>query len=728
MTIEPLESRIAPAGIVTITQTANDLKFLGDAEANAFALEIDGVSAGFFRVEVSSGTMLRFGDQTATSFNIPLGTKKNLLIDLGAGADDLSLTNIQLAGKVDIKGGTGDNTINLSGIMEEEGIFAYTGGDDADTITGDVTSFSAASAKFDLKGGSNFMDYTEDACDSVVAGTFTVLGGSGNDSVEMRGRSATMGSFVSNLGAGENSYIVEMKDVLVSSVTATSGSGRDDFSMTAQNNLTIGKTLTVNAGDGPANVEIGAGGTLTVRGKSSFTFSKTTPSPTETAGVKLGGRDVRLGPMTMFSGAEWFAEVYASVSGYVDGMGVDEQTAARSVRMGATTIQGATDVTMNADAITVRGNIGVTSTDAADVSIAAAYIDVSGNVTATLGAGDGSVVLAGDSIDIGGKLALAYGDGVHTTELGAAGGSLSAGSISLLNRTETVDNDETITINGSVAVLGAFSLTDGVGDAVVQFTGGSLEVGGAMTFVLSAGSDEVDLSGSSFTAKSFSADLGPGANRLGFSWGEVKVLTATIKGGVGNENVTVGAESGLIGLLNVDLGAGANNASIESSGGLRMTKLTHKSLSEQSAALDRLIVEGVVVKDLNASLGAADSVLNLTGSRIAKLVANLGAGADIMRMDDNLVTGAVTVNTGFGNDSVRIERDSDQSGESIFLDRVIFTMSDGDDEALVAGPGDETKARFRGVFGFYGDAGTDTFTPHPTNAIFASAPILTGTP
>lgn len=731
MNIEPLESRIAPAGVVTITATANDLRFVGDAEANVITIE-NTLVTGFLRVEASAGTMLRFGDQTGTSFDIPLGARKNMRIDLGAGDDELTLRDIALPGNLDVRGGAGNNTVTLAGLMEAEGIFYYTGGDDSDTLISDFGpggGLIAKSVLIDLKGGANFMDYTDDAASLRTTGVFQVLSGDGDDTIDIHAATGRFGGLVTKLGAGANSSSIILEEIFISGyVLAEGGSGADSLSLLSRGDMAIRKTLTTKFGDGAGAVEVGAAGALTVTGKSSFIFGKTTPSPTETASVKLGGTDVRLGPVSFSSPAEWFAEATCIVAGYVDGTGVDEQTAARTVRMGATTIQGATDVTMNANAIAVRGSIGITSTDAADVTITAGYIDVNGNVTAALGNGDGSFVLVGESIEITGKLALGFGDGEHTTEIGVAGGSLSAASISIANRTGTVGNNETVTISGNVSVSGAFSLVDGAGNLSAQFAGGALDVGGAMTLVLGDGGDEVDLSGSSFAARSFNADLGPGANTLGFSWGESSLPTGKIKGGENADIVTFGVESGFIGLLNVDLGAGANDASIEGGGGLRIGKLTHVSASGAAAVLDRLNVEGVVVREISANLGLADSILNIARSRVGKLTANLGAGADTMRMDDNLVTGAVLVNTGFGNDRVLIEQDANEAGESVFLDRVIFTLSDGDDEVLVADAADETKATFRALFAVYGDAGTDTFTPHATNAVFARTPVLTGIP
>lgn len=728
MNIEPLESRIAPAGIVTITQTASDLVFTGDAQANVIALENVLVS-GFIRATATAGTMLQFGDQTGTQFDIPLGARKNMRIDLAAGDDELSLTDIQLDGKLEIKGGAGNNTINLSGLMEEEGIFYYLGGDDADTITGDVTSFRAASAKFDLGGGTNFMDYTDDACTTRVVGAFTVLSGSGDDDIQIGGVSGRFGSLTANLGGGTNSYKVILEDVLISSYfLGSGGAGMDTFSLRAKNNLSIGKTFTVNAGDGAAAVEIGAGGALSVRGKTSVVFGKVQPSPVETASLKIGGADVRLGPMNFRSPAEWFAEATCIVAGYVDGMGVDDQTAARTVRMGAANIQGATDVKLNASAITVRGNAVINAPDSADVSLTSGYLDINGNLTATLGNGDGSFVLAGDSIEIAGKLALGFGDGNYTTGIGVAGGSLTAGSIAMVNRTETVDKDETIAIAGRVETIGAFSIVDGAGDANVQFTGVSLDIGKAFTLALGAGDDRVDMTGGSFSAPRFVAGLGGGANAAVIQYDSTDWDFFLIAGGANADAVSLEIGRGILPAMTIDLGAGANNASIESAGGLRIGKLAHVSAAGAGAAVDRLNIEGVAVKDLSANLGIADSILNIARSRVGKLVANLGAGADTMRLDDNLVTGAVTVNTGLGNDSVRIERDADEGGESIFLNRVIFTLSDGDDEVLVADATDETKASFRSIVGVYGDAGTDTFTPHATNATFATTPVLTGIP
>lgn len=742
MHIEPLESRIAPAGVVSIAATTTDLRFTGDAEANGIFINFEEGSESM-HIAAAPGTMLQFGDQTGTSFDIPLGARKNMRIDLGAGDDELTLTDISLAGKLDIKGGAGNNTVTIGGLMEEEGIFYYTGGDGNDTLLSDFGpggGLSASSVLIDLKGGDNFMDYTDDACMFRTTGIFQVLAGSGNDTIEIGGASANFGGLVTKLGAGTNSYRLELENTMVSGyVLAEGGGGADSLSLLSGGDLAIRKTLTTNFGDGAAAVTVGAAQTISVGGKSAFTFGKTQASPAEGASVQIGGGNVRLGEVNFRSSNEWFAEATCVIAGYVDG--VDAATPANSVTLGALNAQGVTDVTVNAaNAITVRGSIAIKSdTGAATsrVAITAASVDIGKDLTFTDGAGDADFTLVGDSISVVGRIALNLGDTAthEVISLGVAGGTVAAGSVSMLSRTETVDNNETITVAaaGRIETVGAFSIVDGGAAFEAHFTGVDLDIGRGFTIALGSGDADVSLQGGSFIV---GGPLVIGSNSLP---GDVETVSsiwnfhvwvdAIVKMGAGASSFTHESDTGGIRNLSLDLGAGANNAKLESGGGLNIGKLVHKSQSGAAAVLDRLAIEGVVVKEINATFGAVDSVLAIAASRVGKLTANLGAGADRARLDDSIFTGDVTILAGVGADDIEVENDETHwVGHDRFLGRVTFDLGAGDDDVIIAGPADATKAQFFAALIVNGGEGTDTFTPHATHATFAIAPVLTSIP
>lgn len=740
MKIEPLEARIAPAGVVTITATAADLKFTGDAEANGIFINFEEVPEASFHVTAAAGTTLRFGDQTGTSFDIPLVARKNLLIDLGAGDDELTLTDIQLPGKLEIKGGAGDNTVTISGLMEEEGIFYYLGGEGNDTLLSDFGpggGLIASSVLIDLKGGDNFMDYTDDACMFRTTGVFQVLSGGGNDTVELGGASAHFGGLVTKLGAGTNSANIILEDILISSyVLAEGGGGADSLSLLSGDDLTIRKTLTTNFGDGAAAVTVGAAQSVTVGGKAAFSFGKTQASPTESVSVKIGGSDVRFGEVNFRSPTEWFAEGIIVVGGYVDG-GVDTATPANTITLGALNAQGVTDVTVNAaNAITVRGSIGIKSDSgaaASRVAITAASVDIGKDLSFADGAGDADFTLAGDSVSVVGKIALNLGDTAthEVVSLGVAGGTLAAGSVSMLCRTETVDNNETITIAaaGRIETVGAFSIVDGGAAFEAQFTDVDLDIGKGFALALGSGDADVSLQGGSFIV---GGPLVIGSNSLP---GDVETVSsvwnfhvwvdAIVKMGAGASSFTHEADTGGIRNLSLDLGAGANNASLESLGGLHIGKLVHKTHSGAAAVLDRLAIEGVVVKEINATFGAADSILRIAESRVGKLTA---AGADLTRLDDNIFTGDVTLIHAEKNQDIEVENDETHAGASYFFGKVSFIMGVGDDDVLIGGASDALKARFFGAVTVNGGEGTDTFTAHATNTTFATTPVLTSIP
>ena len=758
MKIELLESRIAPAGIVTLSIVGTTLKVVGDDAANVF--NVTQLADGSVRFDASTGTQLRFGDNLQTqvrftsaegrsmSFELFAGADevviaglslfKDLKVDAGAGADVLSFQDILLDGKMEIKGGPGANTVNLGGTFAIEGTFSYLGFDEADALFGATEGFAAAGLTLDMKGGDNVVKW-DDATGhyDLLRSPLVVRGASGSDSVEISGYSASLGALTVDLGGGVNQASVLFGDITISGgVVAKGGGDSDAFTLVGTNSLTVRKGVSVDVGDGAAAVEIAGGQNLRIVGNTAVIFGKTTPSPAETASFKLGGRDVHTGGVSMFSDAEWFAECIATISGYVDGVGVDSASPARSVRMGALSVQGASEVTVNAaDALVVRGTVGITVAPGASsskVSLSALTMDFGSNFRVLGLPGDLDFMMSAESIEIAGNLTLNLGDtGTHEVGFGLVGGSLTAASIAVARGKSLAGSTLNLNVAGRVETTNAFSVLDGAGAVNVQFTDVDLDIGKTFSLVLGDGDADVSMNGGAFYAGgevSYRAGWpsGESVDMIGFR--SVNIEAWTWSGGLradtGVSQFSFEATSGSIGSMSINLGAGANNANIESTGALRIGKLTYASQSGVGAVLDRMNVEGVVVREISANLGLADSILNIARSRVGKLSAKLGAGADIVRLDDNTFTGAVGILGELGADSIRIDRDTDFASESHFLGAVVLALGGGDDELLVANVDAETKANFYRAVTVDGGAGTDTFTPHATNAVFAIAAIL----
>src|SRR5262245_7087681 len=131
--IEILEDRIAPAGIVTVVAGApGEFTLTGDGADNQ--ISIFQTESGKFRIEGLTGTTLNPGGVTSIDTNtltrltligndgndtFTLGNLKtltSLVVDGGTGADTLNSVNLAVTGKVDISGGAGLDSFNFDGL------------------------------------------------------------------------------------------------------------------------------------------------------------------------------------------------------------------------------------------------------------------------------------------------------------------------------------------------------------------------------------------------------------------------------------------------------------------------------------------------------------------------------------------------------------------------------------------------------------------------------------
>lgn len=127
--VEMLETRIAPAGVVTVN-FANGLLILeGDASGNEVEIRPGGPD-GFLIVGVN-GTTLNGGSTTELAFDGPL---KGISADLLGGNDLLSFLGIDVAGNVSVLLGEGTNGVTFDDAAIK-GNATITGGTAADTVT-----------------------------------------------------------------------------------------------------------------------------------------------------------------------------------------------------------------------------------------------------------------------------------------------------------------------------------------------------------------------------------------------------------------------------------------------------------------------------------------------------------------------------------------------------------------------------------------------------------------
>jgi hypothetical protein len=129
--IEPLEVRVAPAGLITATFTGGILTLNGDAAANELGLTSG--AEGTFDLTGLNGTLIAFNGAAAAASVAAVGAIVSLKATMGAGADRLESTAVPL-GAFSFDGGDGDDVVDLETTVVK-GAFSFNGGNNDDTLS-----------------------------------------------------------------------------------------------------------------------------------------------------------------------------------------------------------------------------------------------------------------------------------------------------------------------------------------------------------------------------------------------------------------------------------------------------------------------------------------------------------------------------------------------------------------------------------------------------------------
>src|SRR5205823_2688358 len=130
--LELLESRIAPAGVVKVTVTAGVLNLEGDAAANDVTVAES--SPGVLAIAGNHGTQVSFAGVTDASASVTLPVTA-LTGDLGGGDDVLTVKNLNLT-NVMLADTAGNNTVTLLDLRVSGDIIITTGpGNDSITLS-----------------------------------------------------------------------------------------------------------------------------------------------------------------------------------------------------------------------------------------------------------------------------------------------------------------------------------------------------------------------------------------------------------------------------------------------------------------------------------------------------------------------------------------------------------------------------------------------------------------
>lgn len=756
--IEPLETRIAPAGLVTVTLTAGKLELVGDAEANN--LTIDAVAPGQLLITGNNGTTVAFGGPAAATATVS-GVVNELVSNLGGENDVLDLNYLNLAKGITITDTAGDNTVQL-GSVRLGGDLSVTGGGGADVVTFDDYTFVAKAVKLVLGDGSNAVNLqsgegtisslnlltgtgsdvvTKTSGDWEVKGPLTLVMGDGANDVNFTGGSVIvngattithgthlLGASSTNLaqssalfkGAVTISYVDGLNvttinpsnDLVVKGAFKLIGGSGDDAFTVSGGSALFGAGLSMSGGAGANTTNISptnltakgftyTGGT----GADSVTVSGTTNTFTGLAAINLG------------DGINSFASGGARTF-YNAGLNVTGGAGADAVSMGGTLSLTSILLRLGADNDVLSHNGAfLTVSGMADYGLGEGnntingffYVaNYGGLVKITAGSGDDSLLLSASSMNL--AKGATFDGGTGANSLGTTGGVLSAGGDLIFNNGAHANGTSAVTISYSRVALDkglTAKFTDGA-DYFVLSGANSVNVKGNVTITApGTGASDFDLNGGSVNILGkLAATLGSDGGSITTSTTLLNIATLQVTGGVGTDVVNFSG-AGQIGTVALSLGAGSSFVNFSGNrDGLKIAKaLTITTPSIASADTDSL------------------TLANLTLVGPTKIKQGVGVGSVTI---DNVLAGAFSLDTSSGNDTIVLET-NDTGIVSIFTGAAAFLLGSGTNSFTIGANTALGKADFRSTVLIVGGSETDTFTDNG-NLFITGQPVLVNIP
>ena len=257
---EPLESRIAPAGLVTVS-FLNGLLTINGADGADHGVNIVKTGTNKFRVEGNATDINDLG-QTSESFR---GALKDVLIEGGTGADAFALTNLSPLKSFRFNGDAGVDSLSTAKFKTKNGgrvdiaLGSETGSVD---FAGSRTAIRG-DLNIDLGGGGTA---TFGSAKTTIGRDVAITGGLGGDSLSIIGDTTVLKRKLNfDAGDGNDSFSATGNSLKVKGVvTMDGGAGTNLFDFAADDNK-FGTSLK----SGSVDLKLGVGpGTITFRGNS----------------------------------------------------------------------------------------------------------------------------------------------------------------------------------------------------------------------------------------------------------------------------------------------------------------------------------------------------------------------------------------------------------------------------------------------------------------------------
>ncbi|HEX8311728.1 MAG TPA: hypothetical protein VF614_10445, partial [Chthoniobacteraceae bacterium] len=258
--LEPLEQRIAPAGLVTAT-FADGLLTINGTDGADHNVEIVKTGLNKFRVD-GIGTDVGAAGETSKSFK---GVLKTIDINGGIGADTFTLTNLSALKNLSFNGDAGVDSLQTSNLKSKAGgkVEIALGSESGSINFGGDKTALRGTLDLDLGGGGTA---TFASAITKVAGNVLITGGAASDSILITGAETLLKQKLTfTAGDGSDSFNASGTSLTVQGeVSFDGGSGTDEFLFNAKRNI-FGKATA----PAPVDLSLGIGtGTINFGGDS----------------------------------------------------------------------------------------------------------------------------------------------------------------------------------------------------------------------------------------------------------------------------------------------------------------------------------------------------------------------------------------------------------------------------------------------------------------------------
>lgn len=687
--LECLEPRIAPAGVVTIDSydpVKGTLSISGDDADNH--ITFFQTAPGHFRlaaVEVSgvSSTVINSGDLQGVAFVDLTGKLRDVLVNLAGGNDGLRLQDLPGLRSLLVLMGGGDDGLRLEKV-------ATTGAAMLDLGSGmDTFALSGASVRvggdLTIEDGGDGMKGLIDTLDLAIKGQLIVAGNSGPDVISSPVTSQSAPGQIS-VGKGIN---------------FSGGGGLDVFSLTI-GTLTVGKTadglsLQATGGADPLSISLDAQ-RATFAGSIDFTGGASTDR-LDLVGLPLSVGRNSLGESIAFDGGGGGADVLA-IDGSVKLQGGIDATGGGHLAVSAGHPSAPNSLSFGK--LKSGHSVSIDSSAPVGLLLSGTPLSLAGGLSVHT-AGDALLQLTGATLSVG------QSPGGQSIEVQSGG----AVDLLFLSAQTVFQGGVKITAGqGLSAEVEATKLSLGktsAGDSLLLSAGNSttnvlkmnidtLTATGALSYLGSSGVDTITLALGRLSAPRLGVVAGDGGNTVLIQVDQMNLGAFSYVGGSEDDTLTVHASGSIRGDVTVELGdAFDNNAA---------------TFAPLTAGAPELKIGGLF-KVTSTSGGVVGDFLTIDRLSVAKnFEAIMGKRSSQVAIDGLTVKGTTSIDTGAGNDTVEIERASTFLNSS-FAKGFTLNLGDGNDTLHIGNNASPlinmtNRVHFGGFVSLDGATGTDT--------------------